>query len=586
MKRVTGTIGALAGAAALALLPVVVAHGDDMGMDMEADQPGPDDSYPPTYFSHPEHQLAIYTHIALMVVAWVFILPPTVMLSIARSRYTLILQFVFVLTNAFGVLVGTIYNANTPDLYPNNAHHRLGWIVTWVSLVQVLIGLLGRVSGKLTRADKSSSAERQSFIPVATEPPEEHENFDQTRFPKFHRRLSDDSGHGTDAHSESARGNSLSSGQLSPALPLEDAGKELGDHEDDDLEAHLPVLHRLSAVQRLAKKVAGKLSSRTWTALQFVYNFVDRTVLLLGSISLATGAATFGRFFEGSAIFNGLAHWIKGGVFVWMGIFTLGRWAGSFGDLGWAWNIRPRRAGQKWRPSAEFVESALIFVYGSTNIFLEHLGGWGGAWTAQDLEHISITVLFIGGGLCGMLIESTRIRDLLNTTITEAKLDDPHYGDEERTELAEPRQYSFSLNPIPALVILLLGKMMGSHTQGSMLSTMVHKQWGDQLTGAAIARALTYVITYLKPPKSIYPSRPPTELLTSFGLIAGGFIFMASSSDTVDGMIHYELDAMFVYTVTMGFVGLLMAWVIFVISLKGWAVRKETRRFGTSALRR
>jgi len=57
--------------------------------------------------------------------------------------------------------------------------------------------------------------------------------------------------------------------------------------------------------------------------------------------------------------------------------------------------------GQKWRPSAEFVESALIFTYGSTNIFLEHLGNWGGAWSAQDLEHISITVLFIGGGLVG-----------------------------------------------------------------------------------------------------------------------------------------------------------------------------------------
>jgi hypothetical protein len=67
--------------------------------------------------------------------------------------------------------------------------------------------------------------------------------------------------------------------------------------------------------------------------------------------------------------------------------------------LGWAWNAYPKQANGKWRPSAEFVESALIFFYGSTNIFLEHLGGWGEEWSAQDLEHISITVLFIGGGL-------------------------------------------------------------------------------------------------------------------------------------------------------------------------------------------
>jgi hypothetical protein len=42
-------------------------------------------------------------------------------------------------------------------------------------------------------------------------------------------------------------------------------------------------------------------------------------------------------------------------------------------------------------------------------------------------------------------------------------------------------------------------------------------------------------------------------------------------------MIHYELDAMFMYTVTMGLVGLLMAWVILLVALKGWATRREAR---------
>lgn len=64
-----------------------------------------------------------------------------------------------------------------------------------------------------------------------------------------------------------------------------------------------------------------------------------------------------------------------------------------------AWNVKPRSASNRWTPSAEFVESALIFTYGATNIFLEHLGRWGGEWSFEDLEHISITVLFIGGGL-------------------------------------------------------------------------------------------------------------------------------------------------------------------------------------------
>ena len=64
-----------------------------------------------------------------------------------------------------------------------------------------------------------------------------------------------------------------------------------------------------------------------------------------------------------------------------------------------AWNLRPKRTGQKWRPTAEFAESFLIFFYGATNIFLEHLGSWGKEWSSQDLEHLSITVLFLGGGM-------------------------------------------------------------------------------------------------------------------------------------------------------------------------------------------
>lgn len=183
-----------------------------------------------------------------------------------------------------------------------------------------------------------------------------------------------------------------------------------------------------------------------------------------------------------------------------------------------------------------------------------------------------------------MLVESTRIRDLLNTTVTEAAFEHPehNYHDEEREALHPPRSYEFSINPIPALVILLLGIMMSSHTQHTMISSMVHKQWGNLLAGASFARAFTYVLTFLRPPQSILPSRPPTELLTSFGLISGGIIFMASSGDTVNGMVHYELDAMFIYTVTLGLVGLLMSWVILVIALKGWAVRKEADRPASS----
>ncbi len=91
----------------------------------------------------------------------------------------------------------------------------------------------------------------------------------------------------------------------------------------------------------------------------------------------------------------------------------MGRWAGAFADIGWSWNLKPTKTKA---PTAELVESFLIFFYGSTNFFLEHLNAWGAEWSAQDLEHISLTIMFFGGGLCGMLIESKRIRDALSTS--------------------------------------------------------------------------------------------------------------------------------------------------------------------------
>jgi hypothetical protein len=85
---------------------------------------------------------------------------------------------------------------------------------------------------------------------------------------------------------------------------------------------------------------------------------------------------------------------------------------GAFADFGWGWNVKPtydvvgRRAAV---PSAEFTESFVIFLYGCSNVFLEHLAAWGDAWTAQDLEHVSISVMFFGGGLVSYPVSSSHI---------------------------------------------------------------------------------------------------------------------------------------------------------------------------------
>lgn len=64
--------------------------------------------------------------------------------------------------------------------------------------------------------------------------------------------------------------------------------------------------------------------------------------------------------------------------------------------------MKPSRDIVGWRakiPTGELTESFVIFLYGVTNVFLEHLSAWGGAWAARDLEHVAISIMFFGGGL-------------------------------------------------------------------------------------------------------------------------------------------------------------------------------------------
>lgn len=76
------------------------------------------------------------------------------------------------------------------------------------------------------------------------------------------------------------------------------------------------------------------------------------------------------------------------------------------------------------------------------------------------------------------------------------------------------------------------------------------------------------------------PSRPPTELVAAFALIAGGAVFMISNRDTVNYLDSIHVDAMFSLTVVAGCTALLMSWVVVVMAAKGWAKRREMVRMG------
>ena len=178
-----------------------------------------------------------------------------------------------------------------------------------------------------------------------------------------------------------------------------------------------------------------------------------------------------------------------------------------------------------------------------------------------------------------MLIESATVRDLLMSTIQIARDD----SDNREEEFKQPAQWSFSMNPMPALIILLLGLMMGSHHQDSMVSTMLHGQWGNLFMGFALARLATYITLYIRLPTSHLPQRPPTEVVSAFCLVSGGLLFMLSNRDTVAALEYNHLDAMFVFNVVMGLTAFILAWAATCMAVKGWAQRREHARKLTMA---
>ncbi|KAI9871417.1 MAG: hypothetical protein M1830_002934 [Pleopsidium flavum] len=536
-----------------------------------------------SYFASSAWSSLVIAHVTLMVIAWVFILPIGVVLSVSRSRLKLPVQFLFLVCHVLGLVAGTVYSNRTPDLYENNAHHKLGWVVTWIVLAQGLMGLVdlyaGRRIGNLATHD-----EQTPFIPVSIEAMAQHHRL-QT-MPQVHDyRYFDDSGQGTERASCSLRSHSLV--EEAEASQSIDSRRTMYNVEEgnskDDVIGKQGFFYNSMIDRFSVQSTPGLLSEWLLVLVDLTNNSLDRVILLLGFLTITTGIVTYGGVFRGNHIFSGLAHCIKGGVFFWYGLLTFSRWMGCFAELGWAWNVKPSAAVVGSRkasvPSAEFVESFVMFLYGSTNVFLEHLGAWGKAWSAQDLEHVSISIMFFGGGLCGMLVESRNIRDLLHTTILmRSSMQESHES------WHAPKTYRISLNPLPGLVILLLGFLMTSHHQISEVSTMMHKQWGTLLVGFSLARAVTYVVTYISPPTSLLPSRPPSEIISAFCLISGGLIFMASSTDTVTAMETHELNTMLVFTLTVGLTAFLMAWMTLVFAIKGWALRRELTPSSTAHL--
>jgi hypothetical protein len=220
---------------------------------------------------------------------------PGIMFSISRSKLALPTQLLFLILNGLGLVFGTIYNVKTPDLYENNAHHKIGWIATWIITAQVVMSLIFVYSGR-RKVEPVAESERTSFLPVSVAAMARH-----NMQPYSDYRWSGDSGQGTERSSvhnsrDASPTNPSRRDSLGPYSKPE-AEPDQDDDEPEQLPERRGCLRNNVVDKYLSQRLPGMFSKRLLKAFEILYNTIDGTILILGFIAFTTGGVTYAGIF-------------------------------------------------------------------------------------------------------------------------------------------------------------------------------------------------------------------------------------------------------------------------------------------------
>lgn len=499
-----------------------------------------------TYFNTDKgNRSALHAHVLLLACATLVLYPMCLALHSIRSSWyllALVVNLVVVVSSLFAL---SVFSGTFPeDWYPNNAYAKTSWILLFVVLIHFASAVVTRASRWVAGEEMYGEEGDSGFIPLQ----------ELTPTPE---------------------------GEPEDEVDEVDLVDPLRRHKAEDTLK----MRRDGFLSRvLGSKLVQRLATKFGTPFDITYRLLNYPLFIYLLVDCGIGLAVGNLFGKGQRIFNLLAHWIKGGVFFVLGLISLARYCGIGQGHGWAWNkiivtrdpLRPpqnaiaRAFSPKGTLSMEFVESFLIFFYGSTNVFLEHLAGAGGAWTPKDLQHVSIAFMYIGTGLCGLLTEVK-----LNSWKFEHVMQ--HTEDARRENILQASP-GYSPNPFPTFTIFWTGILMSQHAQASEASRMIHMQWGYLLSYGSFFRLLTFIILFLVPNKDFRPSLPFTELIVSFCLLCGGLVFMESTDQVVEALEYRGFTPMFSFNLSVGFVALVMAWEMSLLFWRNWLQKRQVSR--------
>ncbi|KAJ3929096.1 MAG: cytoplasmic protein [Lentinula lateritia] len=518
------------------------------------------------------HPGLMFLHATAMVLAWFVMLPAGIAMRSVNHAWHKMVMIAFYGLIVVGLAFSTAYRKLTPNMYEGQVHGKQGY--TWILFALILttidfLNIFRRVylffrngqkfdfrsfwSSVILDKGISSSFEGAEYAGLVSEEPEEMDvtmEMVSPTSPPPHKHVHYD---------DNALADDGPTAQWANDVRRHHRDFSQSAASETTLFGRSHFEEESSSNRRPAKKVP--LSRRISTG---VFATLERVLVFGGLMQVLSGIVVYTGGCRENYLNGCLAHIIKGAIFWCYGLVSFARYLGAFAELGWAWNRAPA-AGY---PSAEFVESLVIFIYGITNTWMERWGARpGDPFTTKQIQHIGIAVMFWFAGLLGMAIESKTVRQWLASSTISAL--NPSQRDQEA--VAEPPTYIASFNPFPALVVGVTGAAMAAHAQTYLFQVQIHQLWGNLLLAWSVLRCLTYFFLWLGVPRSMLPSRPPTEALGSFFLACGGLAFIFSTEElTIAAMRRGRDDVMMFLNVAVAITCFALCWTIAVVGFKGY----------------
>lgn len=543
-----------------------------------------------TKFEHKISKSFLKYHVFMIVTLTVILYPILLALNNINNKwyiFALILNFFFVLSGMFSILIfHNQLKRNNIHLYENNFYSLLNVILLILLSAHLISGIVKKATEFYLFGEQKETTYDYEMLYMVPDDERDHSlnEFDETaRY----------SGETRQQSSSSENDNELTAGTSRLQMEFNHSGakKQIRKLADKRNKFYKKV-YSISMIKTM--------SIHFHRLFSFVFNTLNYLILFYLLVHCGIGLAIGNLLGTPKAkIFNLTAHWIKGGVFMILGVVSLSRYCGFGKNKSWGWNLSILKKSDYYNEvtgryniplwiqvfgksgvSMEFVEVFLVFFYGSTNIFLEHLASTDGSWNAKDLQHASIAFLYLGAGLCGLLVEFYMRDTSYDLAITQYKKifkeeNDREMNQEELDDIlvANP---GYSVNPMGPFTIFWTGILMSKHAQASAVSTAVHVQWGNMLTYGSPFRVFSMIYMMAFPAKKVgVPQRPFTELISSFCLLSGGLIFMESTDQVIDAMEYRGYTEMFTFNICLGFMSILMSWIIILFVAKDWLQKKQ-----------